>query len=196
MIKIGITGGIGSGKSTVCKIFELLGVPVYNADERARELMTNSKRLKRQIVELLGSESYQENGELNRIYISNKIFENDELRIKINNIVHPYVIRDGKKWQEKHSDFKYTLKEAALLIESGSYKDLDKIIVVTAPEELRTQRIKMRNPQWSDEEIQKRIKSQMREEDFLKYADWIVENDGRKSIILQIYKIHKEILIS
>jgi dephospho-CoA kinase len=194
MIKVGITGGIGSGKSTVCKIFELLGVPVYYADDRAKELMTSSKKLKRQLSQLLGEDTYDENGELNRIYIANKIFENEELRIKMNKIVHPIVIEDGKKWHKKHSSFKYTLKEAALLIESGSYKEMDKILVVTAPEHLRIERVKLRNPSWSEADIQKRIKSQLNDEDFAKYADWAIDNSGTTSIISQIIIIHKQLI--
>ena len=131
MYKVGITGGIASGKTTICKIFELLGVPVYYADDRAKQLMTASKVIKHQIITLFGTEAYFKNGRLNRKYIGSIAFNDPPILKKLNAIVHPAVIQDGHDWFEKLKDVPYALKEAALLIESGSYKTLDKTIVVT-----------------------------------------------------------------
>lgn len=194
MIKVGITGGIGSGKSTVCKIFECLGAPIYYADDRAKELMHSSVKLKVEITKLLGEQAYLRNGELNRNFIADEIFKNDALRLKLNQIVHPFVIKDGQKWQKQHANCKYTIKEAALLVQSGSYKYLDKLIVVTAPESLRIQRILKRNPNMTIDDIKRRLSAQMKEDELVKYADWVITNDGTKSIISQVYEIHQSLL--
>lgn len=194
MIKVGITGGIGSGKSTICKIFEILGAPIYYADDRAKELMQFSVKLKLEITKLLGEQAYYPNGELNRNFIADVIFKNDAIRLKLNQLVHPFIIEDGQKWQKQHADCKYTLKEAALLVQSGSYKYLDKLIVVTAPESLRIQRILTRNPSMTIDDIKRRLSAQMEEEELAKYADWVITNDGTKSIIAQVYKIHQSLL--
>lgn len=194
MIKVGITGGIGSGKSTICKIFEILGAPIYYADDRAKELMHSSIKLKLEIIKLLGDEAYYPNGELNRNFIADVIFKNDAIRLKLNQIVHPFIIEDGQKWQKQHADCKYTIKEAALLLESGTYKYLDRLIVVTAPESLRIQRILTRNPSMSIDDVKRRLSAQMKEEELVKYADWVITNDGTKSIIEQVCKIHQSLL--
>jgi dephospho-CoA kinase len=127
MIKVGITGGIGSGKTTVCKLFETLDVPVYYADDRAKKLMTSNAEVKKAISHLFGNEAYYRNGRLNRPFISAQVFKNKPMLKKLNAIVHPAVKIDGDQWfAEQHT--KFALKEAALLIESGSYKSMDKLI--------------------------------------------------------------------
>ena len=194
MFKVGITGGIGSGKSTVCKIFELLGIPVYYADDAAKKLMTSDKNLKRQIINIFGTEAYFKNGRLNRKYISERAFPNPSLLKKLNEAVHPAVIADGIKWmkQQKSEHHLYALKEAALLIESGSYKDLDKVIVVVCPEDIRIARAQKRDGT-SAAKIKERIKAQLSDDERLKYADFVVNNDGEVSLIEQIMKIHKNL---
>ncbi|HAQ39268.1 MAG TPA: dephospho-CoA kinase, partial [Saprospirales bacterium] len=136
MLKIGVTGNIGSGKSQVCRIFELLGIPVYYADEKAKELMINNKDLVSSIKTLIGTESYFSDGGLNTAFISERIFKDKSLLEQLNAWVHPAVAFDFMDWCLAQQS-QYVIKEAALLYESGSYKDLDEIIMVTAPEKLR-----------------------------------------------------------
>src|SRR5689334_1391221 len=133
-IRVGITGGIGSGKSLICKIFATLGVPVYDADSRARMLMTESQMLVSQIKKEFGESSYLPDGSLNRGYLSNEVFNNPAKLEILNSFVHPAVAIDSENWINANATAPYILKEAALLYESGSYKALDKIIVVVAPE--------------------------------------------------------------
>lgn len=191
MIKLGVTGGIGSGKSTVCKIFETLGVPVYYADDRAKAIMTGNAEVKKSILSLFGAQAYFRNGRLNRAFISQAVFRNPVIREKMNQIVHPAVIEDGRRWQEVQTS-EITLKEAALLIQSGSYKDLDHIILVTCPEELRIQRVMKRN-RMNRQAVVARIKSQLSEAEMMQYADWIVVNDGSQSVIAQVLKIYRQL---
>lgn len=191
MIKLGVTGGIGSGKSTVCKIFETLGIPVYYADDRAKAIMTGNAAVKKAILSLFGGQAYFRNGRLNRAFIAQAVFQNPVLREKMNQIVHPAVIEDGRRWQEAQTS-EITLKEAALLIQSGSYKDLDHIILVTCPEELRIKRVMQRN-RMSRQAVKARINSQLTEAQMKEYADWIVVNDGSQSVIAQVLKIYHQI---
>src|SRR5690606_1565714 len=128
-------------KTTVCRLFALFGVPVYNADDRAKAITTENHILKQQIIESFGHNSYLSDGTYNRPYISGIVFRDANKLQLLNSIIHPAVRQDGHEWQERHSDFLYTIKEAALLFESGSHLDLDKIIFVAAPEPLRIQRV-------------------------------------------------------
>ncbi|MBK8388059.1 MAG: dephospho-CoA kinase [Saprospiraceae bacterium] len=193
MYKVGITGGIASGKTTICKIFELLGVPVYYADDRAKQLMTASKVIKHQIITLFGTEAYFKNGRLNRKYIGSIAFNDPSILKKLNAIVHPAVIQDGHDWFETLIEVPYSLKEAALLIESGSYKTLDKTIVVTCPEEIRLLRAAKRDKA-KVTDIKSRMQNQMPDEERIKYADYIINNDGKDLLIPQILHIHQQIL--
>lgn len=192
MIKVGISGGIGSGKTTVCNIFESMGIPVYYADQRAKKIMTSSKKVKNEITNLLGKDAYFKNGRLNRKYIAAKVFNNKNLLGKLNAIVHPAVANESEKWFESLNT-KYAIKEAALLIESGSYKYLDYIIIVTAPEKIRIERVMMRDG-IDKSQVKVRINNQMSEKEKIKYADFIIDNDGRKSILRQIQRIHKKLI--
>ncbi len=192
MIKVGITGGIGSGKTTVCKIFEALDVPVYYADERAKKIMTSDKMIKKEIIALFGSDAYYKNGRLNRKHIATKVFANKSLLEKLNSIVHPAVQLDGKHWYSIQKG-KFALKEAALLIEAGSYKDLDKIIVVTCPLDIRIDRVVQRDG-ITKEAVAKRIHNQLAEEEKVKYADFIIVNDGKKSLIKQVVKVFNKLM--
>lgn len=187
MIKIGITGGIGTGKSTVCRIFQMLGIPVYNADAEAKMLMINDNTLKSSIINLLGHECYL-NNELNRVYIASKVFNDKKLLKKLNGLVHPIVKNDFIKWCEKQHT-SYLIYEAALMIESGSYKLLDKIIVVTAPFEQRIARVCERD-KVDREKVLGRINNQLSQEDMLKYADHVIINNGKMSLIKQVHELH------
>lgn len=195
MRKVGITGGIGSGKTTVCKIFETLGIPIYYADDRAKWLMVNSPALQTGIINLFGKESYDEEGQLNRAYIGGIAFKHPKKLQKLNALVHPAVFVDGENWQQEQlaHQFPYTLKEAALLYESGSHKFLDKMIVVTAPEELRIERV-MKRDGLDKEAVQDRIARQMPEAEKVAQADYIITNDGQQLLIPQVLEIHQQLL--
>lgn len=193
MITVGITGGIGSGKTTVCRIFEFLHVPVYYADLRARQLMTDHPELVADIIHEFGKEAYQSDGSLNREYLANEVFGNEERLRKLNSLVHPRVWEDSANWFRKHSGHAYVLYEAAILFESGSYKMLDKTIHVSAPEDVRIDRV-MNRDNVSGQDVKARMKHQMKEEEKAARADYIINNDGKHSIIVQVLAIHKELL--
>lgn len=195
MLKVGITGGIGSGKTTVCKIFETLGIPIYYADDRAKWLMVNSPALQTGIINLFGKESYDEVGQLNRAYIGGIAFKHPKKLQKLNALVHPAVFVDGENWQQEQMILQapYTLKEAALLYESGSHKFLDKMIVVTAPEALRIERV-MKRDGLDKTAVQDRIARQMPEEEKVAQADYIINNDGQQLLIPQVLDIHQQLL--
>lgn len=189
MIKAGITGGIGSGKSTVCHIFRILGIPVYDADSQAKRLMEEDMDLVEAIKTLLGSEVYF-NGKLNREAVSSMVFNDKTLLSQLNALVHPTVLSDSKKWMELHNDAPYTIKEAALLFESGSYKSLDKIITVTASEALRIQRTVERD-HVSPNQVKARMANQWPQQDKIDKSDFIIENDRGSLLIPQVLKIHR-----
>lgn len=197
MLSVGITGGIGSGKSTICYIFECLGVPVYYADDAAKKLMTKKGELKNRITALFGKEAYFKNGKLNRKHISAMAFPNPELLKHLNAAVHPAVIEDGKKWMEQRAmeGHPYAIKEAALLIESESYKQLDKLIVVTCPEDIRLERA-MKRDKSSAIKIMERMRAQLSDEQRLEYADYVIRNDGSRSLLEQILEIHSKLIAS
>ena len=190
LLKIGITGGIGSGKTVVSRIFKVLGIPLYNADERAKWILANNEEVKEGLLQLFGKESFQ-NNQLNRQYISQQVF-NDKAKLeKLNALVHPQVGADFERWLEGKQKFPYILKEAALLFEAGSYKGLDKIITVYAPLELRIKRVLERDPHRNEEGIRKIMKEQMDEEEKMKRADYIIYNDEEKMLIPQVLKLHE-----
>jgi len=191
-LQIGVTGGIGSGKSLVCKIFSSLGVPVYDADSRAKSIMTTDGILVEQIKKEFGDLSYNENGELNREYISRLVFQDEEKRKKLNELVHPRVALDTENWIKAQGEVPFLVKEAALLIESGGYKTLDKLILVIAPEELRINRVMLRDPQRSYDDIKKIILAQMPEDEKMKLADVIIHNDETELIVPQILSLHQQ----
>lgn len=193
MLKIGITGGIGSGKTTVCKVFEAIGIPIYYADDRAKYLMQHDKKLVKQIIKLLGEESYDINGQLNRPYISNIVFNNKLKLKKLEALVHPAVYEDGNKWHAKQKNVPYTLKEAALLFENGSYKKLDKTITVYAPKAMRIKRV-MKRDKVTRKAVLARMKNQMLDREKRELADYVIKNDCRHPLIMQVMTIHKKIM--
>ncbi|MBS1624322.1 MAG: dephospho-CoA kinase [Bacteroidetes bacterium] len=194
MLKVGITGGIGSGKTTVCQIFERLGVPVYYADQRAKELMEDDKQLVADIRREFGDEVYDAEGKLQRKKLAEIVFNNEEKLVRLNSLVHPAVFKDNQSWNEilAKKGYPYTLKEAALLVETGSYLTLDKLIVVSAPEEDRIKRV-MERDQATREQVVARIKAQMPEEQKVKYADYIIHNDTIMDLVPQVTKIHLDL---
>lgn len=192
MIKVGITGGIGSGKTTVCKIFEVLGVPVYYADDRAKELITTDETLIKKIKKLLGEDVYDSQNNINKKRIAAVVFNFPEVLEQYNAIVHPAVFEDAEKWMRRHQQFDYILEEAALLFETGTYQKLDTIICVTAPLEVRIERIKKRDG-LTEEEILSRISNQMPEEEKIALSDYVIYNDGSTPLIRQVLRIHEKL---
>ncbi len=192
MLKIGVTGGIGSGKTTVCKIFEVLDIPVYYADPRAKLLMIEDYKLVKEIKKLLGDKSYNKDKSLNRKYIANIIFNDKNKLNALNALVHPAVKDDFDKWCDSQNS-PYVLKEAALLFENGSYKSLDKTILVSAPLELRVLRV-MKRDNHTRESILSRVRNQMPESEKEKLADIIIKNDNDISLISQIIEIHRQLV--
>jgi dephospho-CoA kinase len=195
MLKIGITGGIGTGKTTACKLFEKYNIPVYYADDRAKWLMNNNPLIREALLEAFGEEVFDENNQLNRPYLGQLIF-NDQTQLDlINSIVHPAVREDGAQWQiiQEENEAPYSLKEAALLFESGSYQFLDKIIVVTAPEELRIQRV-MQRDNIDQKAVLARIQKQMPQQEKEAKADFILENISLVELEKQVALLHKKIL--
>lgn len=191
-LQIGITGGIGSGKSLICRIFQSLGVPVYDADSHAKNLMTTDGILVDQIKKEFGTLSYDEKGDLNRAYLSQTVFSDEEKLHRLNSLVHPRVAVDYNRWLAEHQGSAYVVKEAALLFESGSSALLDKIMVVTAPEKMRVKRVLKRDPQRTEQDIIKIIRNQMNEEEKLKKADFIIHNNETELVVPQVLKLHDQ----
>jgi len=192
-IRVGITGGIGAGKSLITKLFQVLGVPVYYADERAKYLMNISPELRRGIIRLFGTKAYGPDGRINRPYLAKKAFSDPDKLKALEALVHPVVFQDTESWEEKHKNVPYTLREAALLFESGNYKKLDKIITVTAPEEIRIQRILQRD-KVPREAVLARIRRQWPEEEKVKRSDFVIVNDNKHLLIPQVLAIHEQLL--
>ncbi len=194
MLKIGITGGIGSGKTTVCQIFATLGIPIYYADVRAKEIMVADADVINQIKKLFGSDAYDENGQLNRKHIADKAFHDKNLLQQLNSIVHPAVFQDTLDWYQTHHYENYTLYEAAILFESGSYKLLDKIITVFAPIEDRIART-IKRDKISRKEVLERIDKQLSEDEKMKRADFVIYNDHSQPLIEQVLTIHHQLIL-
>jgi dephospho-CoA kinase len=192
MLKIGLTGGIGSGKSTVCKVFEALTVPVYHADEKAKALINVNPDLKKSIVSEFGPESFNNQG-YNTAFIGRLVFNKKELLNTLNRIVHPFVAEDFILWCQANKNYPYTLQETAILFESGAAALMDYSIVVDAPESLRIKRVIDRDRS-SKEEVQARISNQWPAEKIRSLADWVIENDDKNLVLPQILKIHNNIL--
>jgi len=190
MLIVGLTGGIGSGKTTVSNIFKALEVPIYNSDNRAKHLMANNNDLRKQLGSAFSNEIFKDNI-LNTKFLSNIVFNDVSELQKLNNIVHPFVARDFETWLSKQKS-KIVIKEAAILIESGAYKKVDKIILVIADKDLRIDRIKNRD-KINKEAILARIDKQISDKERMLYADFIIDNNENKSIINQVKNIYNEI---
>lgn len=190
--KIGITGGIGSGKTTVCKIFEALGIPIYYADDRAKAIMVEDQQLIEDIQIAFGKESYMD-AHLNRKHLAQIVFRDEKQLEILNNIVHPALGRDYINWHSQQKNVPYTLKEAAILFEMGAYKSMDKIITVYAPLELRIQRVIERDGV-DRKSVLDRVSKQMDDDEKVKLSDFVVHNDGEQSLVHQVYAIHKKLL--
>jgi len=194
MYKVGITGGIGSGKTTVCKVFDVLGVPIFYADTEAKNMMVEDDLLIEAIKLTFGEESYFEDGKLNNKHIASIVFNNEAELAKLNALVHPAVFRAFDKWEANvNANAPYTLKEAALLFESGSYKMCDTTILVTAPTDVKINRVMQRDNSTA-EQVKARMNKQMSDDEKAKMANHFIMNDETHSIIEQVLALHKEFL--
>jgi dephospho-CoA kinase len=193
-LQIGITGGIGSGKSLVCRIFQVLGVPVYDADSRAKSVMTTDGILITQIKKEFGVLSYHENGAVNREYLAKEVFSNPEKLKILNQLVHPRVNVDYARWLTEQQGRPYVLKEAALLYESESYQQLSKIIVVYAPEELRIKRVLDRDKHRTAEQVKAIIHNQLKDEEKKERADFVIVNNETTLVIPRVLELHEQFL--
>ena len=193
MLKVGITGGIGSGKSTITSIFHDLGVPIYNSDERAKWLLSNDVVLMDQIKILFGQESYS-NNKLNRAHIANIVFQDNDMLKELNAIVHPLVKIDFENWLLLQKKEPLVIKEAAILIESGAYKELDVLIVVLADKKTRIKRVINRD-NVSKEDVEKRMETQISDSERLKFANFSVDNNTDQSNLkMQVGELYKQLL--
>ena len=187
---IGLTGGIGSGKTTVARMFKLHGIPVYNSDERAKELMVQSEDLVNSIKSLLGDEAYNKN-ELNREYVAQKVFTDKEMLQSLNNLVHPAVRSDFGSWAAKQ-DAPYVIQEAAILFENGAYEKFDRMILVTAPKLIRLKRIMQRDNE-SENNILARMSHQWDDTKKLPLAHFVIENTDLEKTKTEVKKIHEKL---
>ena len=193
MLKIGITGNIGGGKTTVSKIFEILGIPVLYADDAAKNVMVNDPELIEGIKREFGTASYFDDGSLNRKHIAGIVFNDEKQLIKLNSLVHPAVFRAFDTWAAQITDAPYVMKEAALLFESDSYKMCDQTIMVTAPLELRISRVMQRDG-LTREEILSRDARQFSEEKKIALADFVIRNDDSELLIPQVLALHEKFI--
>lgn len=191
MLKIGITGGIGSGKSTVCRVFECLGIPVFYADTVAKEIMVKDALLIAGLRDAFGKESYFDDGSLNNKHIAGIVFNNKAQLAKLNSLVHPAVFRAYDAWAlGLPAEAPYALKEAALLFESGSYRMSDKNILVTAALELKLARV-MQRDNVTEDQVRARMDKQFTDEQKLEMTDYVIYNDEKTSLIDQVLEMHR-----
>jgi len=190
-LKIGLTGGIGSGKTTVARVFEVLGIPVYYADDAARRIMNEDEDLKREVIRLFGDQAYI-NGTLNREFVASIVFSDKKKLAALNALVHPATIRNSNQWM-KCQTASYAIREAALIFESGVQGQLDYVIGVSAPHELRIQRA-MQRDNLTRQQVQDRMDRQINETIKLKLCDFVIVNDGETAVIPQVLKLHEKLL--
>lgn len=196
MLKIGITGGMGTGKTVVSRMFALLGVPVYDSDARAKWVMRHDAVLRQELIAAFGAEAFTAEGDLNRAYIASVVFNNPERLEQLNGLVHPHVRSDFTKWAALHADKPYVLKEAALMYESEAWKQMDQIITVFAPMEVRIKRLLHRDTHRTEEDIRNIISKQLTEEERMSRAEHILYNDDQQLIIPQVLKLHEQLVAS
>lgn len=191
-LRIGVTGGIGSGKSTVCKVFSILGIPIYAADEQAKRIMAKEEGLKKKILSAFGPNAYTVEGELNRNFLATTVFSDPEKLANLNALVHPAVAADFDAWASKQTS-PYVIKEAALLFETGAAKQLDYVINVSSPLKIRMNRVLLRDPHRSEKQINQIIDQQLPDDRKNEQADFIVKNQENKLIIPQVLDLHNKL---
>lgn len=190
-LKVGLTGGIGSGKTTVARIFEVLGIPVYYADDAARRIMNEDESLKEQIIRQFGKQSYTD-GKLNREYLASIVFHDKKKLAVLNALVHPATIRNSIQWMKQQKS-PYAIREAALIFESGVQGQLDYVIGVSAPVELRIERA-MKRDTLTRQQVLDRMDRQINETIKMRLCDFVIVNDGKKAVIPQVLKLHEKLL--
>jgi len=190
-LRVGLTGGLGSGKTTVARIFEVLGIPVYYADDQAKKLMNENEGLKKKIISHFGPEVYK-TGELDRSYLASVVFDNKQKLELLNSLVHPVTIADANTWMNEQNS-PYAIKEAALIFESGVAEHLDYVIGVSAPQPLRIQRA-MKRDNLQREEVVARMKRQMEESIKMNLCDFVIINDGQQLVIPQVLELNTKLL--
>jgi dephospho-CoA kinase len=193
MIIVGITGGIGSGKSVVCRIFRQLGIPVYDADSAARDLYDRHPELVARITQEFGQDVVDAKGRIDRKKLAGIIFQDAEKLKLLNKLVHPMVRKDFKEWLSTHLSAPYVMKEAAILFESGTHKDCDYVVTVVAPQELRIQRVRNRD-QRQVADIRKVMESQWTDEEKTRRSQFIIQNDENDTVLPQVLQIHEKLL--
>ena len=191
---IGITGGIGAGKSTVSSICKHLGFKVYNSDQRAKEIVSEDSIIKKKLISFFGNNIYK-NGVLDRKFLSDKIFNDKSSLEQINSIIHPAVKKDFNSWVINNSNEKILFKESALLLESGAYKELDKIILIVSDKNLRVSRVLNRDQNRSKKEIESIIDKQIDEVDAIKYADIVIDNNHKKMLLPSVIKEIEKLIV-
>lgn len=189
---IGITGGIGSGKSIICEVFKSLGISIYNADNESKKLVNSDVRIIKKLKKNFGENIYNDENYLNKTKLADLVFNDKNALEKLNSIIHPIVKLHFAEWvlQKKEQNINYVLKESAILIETGTYKNLDKIITVYASEDIRIHRV-MKRDITNKNHVMSRISKQMKDEEKIKYADFIIYNDNKKLLLPQILKLHQ-----
>lgn len=192
MLKIGITGGIGSGKTTVCRIFEVLGIPVFYADVEAKKVMVQDAALVEEIERHFGPGIYLQDRQLDRAKLARIVFNDQEKLQLLNSLVHPATLLAYKKWV-KAQTAPYVMKEAAILFESGSYKLSALNILVVSPEHLRISRVMARD-KVTEDEVRDRMSKQWTDEQKIKLADFTIDNDGKKALLPQVLQLHRHFL--
>ncbi len=190
MIKVGLTGGIGSGKSVVASIFEVFGIAVYNSDDAAKRLMNEDSGLKSEITRHFGKEAYKD-GQLNRSYISKIVFEDKQKLELLNSLVHPVTIRDGEQWMIRQKGA-YAIREAALIFESGTNKYLDYVIGVHASQSLRIERV-MKRDDSTREQVLSRMNNQLDDAKKLSLCDYVIHNDDQHAVLPQVLRLHESL---
>ena len=191
---IGITGGIGAGKSTVSTICKHLGFKVYNSDQRAKEIVSEDSIIKKKLISFFGNNIYK-NGVLDRKFLSDKIFNDKSSLEQINSIIHPAVKKDFNSWVINNSNEKILFKESALLLESGAYKELDKIILIVSDKNLRVSRVLNRDQKRSKKEIESIIDKQINEAEAIKYADIVIDNNHKKMLLPSVIREIEKLII-
>ncbi len=194
MMTVGITGGVGSGKSTICRIFALYDIPTFYSDDEAKKLMAHDSVVKTQITDLLGQQAYPD-GSLDRSYISQQIYGDEQLKKKLENIIHPAVQKASRAWteQQAQSGVPYVLKEAAIMVESGTYTSLDKLLVVSSPRPLRVERLQ-KYRHYTMQKIESIMSAQLSDKELAEYADFTIFNNQTDSLILQVAQTHQKLL--
>ncbi|GAB3490044.1 dephospho-CoA kinase [Spirosoma knui] len=189
--QVGVTGGIGSGKSVVCQIFQALGIPVYVADERAKWLTEHDPILKADIIRVLGTNAYDVAGHYNRGWVASQVFADSSLLSRLNGVIHPRVMADTEAWVQEHADKPYVIKEAAIMKAAGDNNSLNWVITVQAPIPLRLARIRQRDPFRSEAETLNIIERQISDEQRVALADYVIDNDESQLLIPQVTTLHE-----